>query len=382
MRIEILVDDQEPKIYPLDRVKIVVGSHESCDIVIQHKSISRKHLIILNKEDKFYVADQGSTNGSYIDEHRLVPGNSAEFTSFFPVRLGDNVLVSLLSDEEAQDLGPDSAFNSEQSGNGSDGNESTKMISLNDLAKSSTSGLVLKRNETVAKRKTSIKKVVPVKKKASASNSMMALIGAILIGSAAYYQVFVKNSNQNQVVEVQKIKVRPTPIVDQRPVKRIDESQMLSSEKILAGFKNPKCDTEIEKYFCTILPMVNQGIWGTVIVENSIVIMVDGDKYGAMAKGYLKEPFGQHDLGLVSLMLWMKENVPVELKKFEGLKDLTITVAVVDASKEEPSLVTAVFFVPESFLRLREAQLEKHFTDAKKTGALEFSYAFDYLRFL
>ena len=64
MRIEILVDNGEPKIYPLDRPKIVVGSHESCDIVIDNTGISRKHLVIVVRDEKYFVADQGSMNNS------------------------------------------------------------------------------------------------------------------------------------------------------------------------------------------------------------------------------------------------------------------------------------------------------------------------------
>ena len=176
MRIEILVDGEDPKIYPLDRSKIVVGSHESCDININHTSISRKHLVIVAKDEKFFVADQGSMNGSYINEHRLVPGSSTEFTSFFPVRLGDNVLVTLLSDEDAQELGPDSDYNTKNDSGSPIGDESTKMISLKDLHKSNTSDLVKKRTDTITKRRTTPKKAVPEKKKPQNSNVLIFFI--------------------------------------------------------------------------------------------------------------------------------------------------------------------------------------------------------------
>lgn len=143
MRLEVLIDSEEPVIYPLNKTKLVIGSADSADIIINVDGVSRKHLILTVDNDQYAVTDQGSTNGTYINEERLIPGKRVDFTSFFPVRLGDRVLISLLSDDE------DSPFSSLQetikkertnpamkmpSSDDSDG--STRMINLKQLQQS------------------------------------------------------------------------------------------------------------------------------------------------------------------------------------------------------------------------------------------------------
>jgi hypothetical protein len=389
MRIEILVDNEEPQIYPLDKPKVVVGSHEACDIVISHKSISRKHCIITEKDDKYFVSDQGSTNGSYIDEHRLVPGNAAEFSSFFPVRLGDNVLMSLLSDEEAQDLGGDTDF-TPQNASGPVKDESTKMISLNDLQKSSTSGLVQKRTDTVTKRKT-VKKPVPVKKKSAASNMLMGVIGLLIIAAAAFYQYMNRPESKVAITQKKVAKV----VVDNRPIARIEEGNLPTAESILAVAKNPKCSTDLEKNLCITLPLIYQEMWGTILMDKTVLILANGVKYLEDAKAYVKIPNTieqggtlaesnayKSDLHLVALMLWIKDNIPLEVKKIDGLNNQSLTIAFVDIVQDPPVFVSAAVFVPESLFRLRMRIQDKDFLAAKEHGASEFSYALEYLRFL
>jgi len=394
MRIEILVDNEEPRIYPLDRPKIVVGNHESCDIVIEHKGISRKHLVLTVKDDRYYVADQGSTNGSYINEHRLVPGSSTEFTSFFPVRLGDDVLMTLLSDEEAEDLGPESSFNTQKIEVPQERDESTRVISLKDLNKSSTSGLVQKRSETVTRRK-AVKQAPPPKKKTAASNSTMAVIVIAIIVGAAYVQ-FVLNKNGRVETKIEKLPVAKIPVIDNRPILRVEESELPSAEKILAAAKDPKCTSDIEKYLCVTLPLIYQEKWGTVQIDNSTVMIADGSKYAQQAREYVRasppsvEEGGsrealiayQADLGLMMTVLWVRDHIPLEVEKLDGFEKRSITLAFVDLSKEETSFVSATGFVPESLLRLRHKIQDKHFVNAKETGAAEFSYALEYLRLL
>lgn len=101
MRIEITVEGQEPITHKLTKEKTLLGAGSDSDIVVQAEGISRKHVMILAEGDQFFVVDQGSTNGAFINEERLVPGQRASFTSFFPVKLGAQVTIALLSDEEA-----------------------------------------------------------------------------------------------------------------------------------------------------------------------------------------------------------------------------------------------------------------------------------------
>ena len=167
MRLEVLVGNSDPQIFPLNRPKILIGSHEGCDIILQADGVSRKHLIVTIEDDNYFVTDQGSVNGSFINDERLVPGRRVEFTSFFPVRIGDNILITLLSDEEASDIGFTSELNNfvkeeiskpaakPSTSYSSSLQDATRAISLKDLQQTKTENLIKKRTESLNKKKSS-----------------------------------------------------------------------------------------------------------------------------------------------------------------------------------------------------------------------------------
>ena len=101
MKLEINVEGQEPLFHKIKSQKTLIGSGTDCDVVLQADGISRKHAVIHADGDQFFVIDQGSTNGSFINEERLTPGSKASFTSFFPVKLGFHVTITLMDDDDA-----------------------------------------------------------------------------------------------------------------------------------------------------------------------------------------------------------------------------------------------------------------------------------------
>ena len=59
----------------LDQDRALVGREPTCDVVIEHGSVSRKHAVLERRADGWYVVDQGSANGTYIDSAKV--GESA-----------------------------------------------------------------------------------------------------------------------------------------------------------------------------------------------------------------------------------------------------------------------------------------------------------------
>ena len=100
MKIEVAIEGREPYGQPITKDKTVIGSGDESDLVLKIKGISRKHAIVVMEDDVYYVIDQGSAAGTFINEEQLVPGQRTEFNSFFPIKLGPYVTLSLLSDEE------------------------------------------------------------------------------------------------------------------------------------------------------------------------------------------------------------------------------------------------------------------------------------------
>jgi pSer/pThr/pTyr-binding forkhead associated (FHA) protein len=365
MRIEILIDQEDPLIFPLNKPKIVIGSNESCDIFLSHESVSRKHIIVVNEDENFFVIDQGSTNGSFINEERLVPGRRVEFTSFFPVRLGDKILLTLLSDEDAKDLGfsdLQSFAHSKTTNSGfqsSSLSDATKAISLKELHSSKTESLVKKRVETLSKKKADSK--APVKKVQNDKSRMtvVKMISIIILGFGVYYNFFHAPPAQvgpirpvAKVGEVVKV-ADPAPLY---PL--VDKELLIPREKLSEIKKNSGCISDYEKHFCDRFPgqQMNAIQSGTNIVlffdgstiyqrAKGILPPAPADANGVVAPDILKKY--QIDLNYVSMVMFLNETMPRDLN-YELLKEMKITIVLSIPSEtgSEEYIVLAV--VPES----------------------------------
>ena len=56
----------------VDADEAVVGREASCNVIASHPSVSRRHALIKRKQDVFFVVDQGSANGTFVDSKRVV----------------------------------------------------------------------------------------------------------------------------------------------------------------------------------------------------------------------------------------------------------------------------------------------------------------------
>ena len=80
--------------------KVTIGRSPSCDIQVIAEGVSRKHVDIVEKKGDYFIIDHGSTNGSFIDENQLKAGEKYSFNTFFPLRMGFNVYVYLLDEND------------------------------------------------------------------------------------------------------------------------------------------------------------------------------------------------------------------------------------------------------------------------------------------
>src|SRR4029077_14616117 len=56
---------------PLTRAVCSIGRTDENDIVIPHESVSASHATIMLKAGSWYVVDQRSANGTYVDGYRV-----------------------------------------------------------------------------------------------------------------------------------------------------------------------------------------------------------------------------------------------------------------------------------------------------------------------
>jgi len=97
MFIKVEVKSKEPVIYIIEQNELIVGSSpDYCHLRIDHPSISKKHLKIIQENGQFFALDQGSTNGTYIKGEQVIPGKKVELKPGMKLRLGLYAFVSLI----------------------------------------------------------------------------------------------------------------------------------------------------------------------------------------------------------------------------------------------------------------------------------------------
>ncbi|MDE6349792.1 MAG: FHA domain-containing protein [Treponemataceae bacterium] len=71
--------------------KITIGRSSDCDIVIDNKLVSRQHAIIQKIRDAYFLRDDGSTNGTFLNDRRIPPDK------YVKLNAGDKITVGSAS---------------------------------------------------------------------------------------------------------------------------------------------------------------------------------------------------------------------------------------------------------------------------------------------
>ncbi len=69
-----------------------VGRHSENDIRIEDNNISRNHFKIQIKEDKYFITDLHSKNGTFIGDRKLSPGIATEVREGVPIVIGMTII--------------------------------------------------------------------------------------------------------------------------------------------------------------------------------------------------------------------------------------------------------------------------------------------------
>lgn len=396
MRLEVLVDSEDPKIFPLNKDKISIGSSESCDIILPADSISRKHLVVICEGESFFVVDQGSSNGSYLNEERLVPGRRVEFTSFFPVRLGSNVLITLLSDsgDEANEASTLIPFpEKKEIKSTSDKEQATKVISLKDLQNTKTQNLVQKRQAQLTKKNTPEKKVSHLKKD-TRRTQMVQVVVVIVLGVAIYYNFFHNNNPEaiptTAVVEnivktpIEKKEAEPTTPVAKPAGHLVEVTDLTPVENFPSLLSDIKCTTQIESSLCMLLGIETHQRWGVVQVGTMIHIVYDALSIHDEAKSYFparnfiegaingeeKKKFEAEFKQLIGA-IFIAQKFPTGVD-FKQLENNNITIWLYDSAAEK--LLSTLAIKPYPLQKLKESFTMSHLSKVREVGMSSVSY--------
>ncbi len=283
MRLEVLADNKSGAvIYVLNRPEIYIGSTVNNDIVIPANEVSKKHLkLIITDDKKCFVIDQGSTNGSFIDDERMIPGKREEFKMFSSIRLGEQVLLTLLDKDkgEVPELPLREQFVEEKKLVIAD-EDKTRIISLKSLQKVKTEKVRKKRLKTLeAKLK---KKKIVRKDKASINRS---IITAILIIGGTYAAMktwdLAKARKAKRTIIGQ---IKETQLMVDEEIESFDESStelripaniLLPIAEIAKHVDDVNCSLPEELYFCKRMPRGNKKKNGAVNINGQIVIYIE-----------------------------------------------------------------------------------------------------------
>jgi hypothetical protein len=54
--------------------RTTIGRSPDCDIFLDDVTVSRKHAVLVRKDDAYYIEDQGSLNGTFLNRRRIESG--------------------------------------------------------------------------------------------------------------------------------------------------------------------------------------------------------------------------------------------------------------------------------------------------------------------
>lgn len=291
MRLEVIADNRGAVIYVLNRPEIYIGSTENNDIVIPAQEVSKKHLkLIITEDEKCFVIDQGSTNGTFLNDERIIPGRREEFRINTSLRLGDQVLLTLLGKDKGDvpELPLREQFVEEKKITIAD-EDKTRVISLKTLQKTKTEKVRKKRLKKLEKEK---KKKNQVRKdKATINRALMSAMVVFGIGYGAMKLWNVTRERKARRTVVAQMK--ETQLLIDDTIESIEEgvtdnlieqSVLLSMDDITKHASDVSCALPEENFFCKRMPLAGNKNNGAVNINNQIVIYLDQKEWLAKAR--------------------------------------------------------------------------------------------------
>lgn len=82
------------RLHALDQETVTIGRSADSDIVLHGQSVSRRHAHIEYRGDSYYLVDEGSTNGAFVNDS-LDPIQERALSAGDEIRIGDRILKYL-----------------------------------------------------------------------------------------------------------------------------------------------------------------------------------------------------------------------------------------------------------------------------------------------
>ncbi len=199
MYLEVHIESVDPQLFIIDQEELMVGSHESNDIFVDVSSVSKKHVKIIKEDKRWYALDQGSTNGTYIDSERLVPGNRREIFVNQYLRLGNVAHIVLLKTPLNSNPVPKVIARPPKAPEALDSADKTRIVSLKDLSEAKPVPKYREEEEEKAAPKKTKKMLTQTESKSFRRTLIIALI--IVIGGFILQKNFSPKPATSNLIE-------------------------------------------------------------------------------------------------------------------------------------------------------------------------------------
>ena len=80
------------KKYIIEEESVIGSSKEMADIIISETGISRTHAKLIKEDDKYFIKDLNSTNGTYVNDTPLVSYQIMQLNPGDIIRLGNTAM--------------------------------------------------------------------------------------------------------------------------------------------------------------------------------------------------------------------------------------------------------------------------------------------------
>jgi len=91
-KLHVMNELSESQSYDLERDTIYVGRSADNDIQVNDKFVSRQHLKVVRRGNRYYIEDLKSTNGTFVNGKQIRPGVEYEITEGLPIAMGMSVI--------------------------------------------------------------------------------------------------------------------------------------------------------------------------------------------------------------------------------------------------------------------------------------------------
>ena len=280
MYIKVEVESQDPAVYKVNHNEILIGSAATNSIVIKEQTLSKKHVKIVQDEGSWFVIDQGSTNGTFVDEEQLIPGKRTKINSDSVVSLGDKVTLYFPEEAEnaveinapvapAEEAATENLIKSDH--------EKTQVLSLADLQAIRAQVDVKKKKEVI------VKKALQKKQKKKEASKLTKIgflcIGIIIVGLIANnaWKIRMKKMNKDGIIKKMQAKFSDDLEIDAEIEGfRIPRGFLLTKNKLVGRIFQQKCNQQETISFCELPNMRNYRNNGVILIKPAnVVFFVD-----------------------------------------------------------------------------------------------------------